>query len=239
MRIVSFFAWAALLAAQEAQPPRIDAGSPALAPSDAVALFDGKDLSHWHSRDGKPPRWSVVAGAIQLSANHEFGGGASLVSNEVFGNAQIHVEYSVPFMPDAKGQARGNSGVYICQRYEIQVLDSWDNPTYPNGMNAALYGAFAPLVNASRRPGEWQSFDVVFHAPRCGEKGEYAAPGRMTLLHNGVLALDHVPVDKKGACVARGPVILQDHEHPDVKTTPVRFRNIWVRPLGDKAQSER
>jgi hypothetical protein len=135
-------------------------------------------------------------------------------------------------MPDMQGQARGNSGVYLQGRYEIQVLDSFNNPTYPHGSNAALYGWFPPLVNASRPPGEWQTFDIVFHAPKCDGQGKLAEPGRLTLLHNNVLVQDHVPVVPRRGCSAEpGPLLLQDHYHPAVTQTPMKFRNIWVREL--------
>ena len=131
----------------------------------------------------------------------------------------------------AKGQARGNSGVKIQTRYEVQILDSYGNATYPQGSNAALYGFFPPLVNASRPPQDWQSFDIVFHAPKCAE-GKLAEPGRLTLMHNGVLVQDHVPVvPRKGCDASPGSLLLQDHQHPAVAETPMRFRNIWVREL--------
>ena len=156
----------------------------------------------------------------------------SLSSRRKFGSAQIHIEYNIPSMPSAAGQARGNSGVYVQGRYEIQVLDSVNNPTYPQGSNAALYGWFPPLVNASRPPEQWQSYDIVFHAPRCGSDGKLAEPGRLTLLHNGVLVQDHVPVMPRRGCTNEpGPLMLQDHYHPSVTQTPMKFRNVWVRPL--------
>jgi hypothetical protein len=140
-------------------------------------------------------------------------------------------------MPDAHGQARGNSGVYLQGRYEIQILDSFENPTYSNGSAGALYGQYAPLVNVSLPPKEWQTYDIVFHAPKCGTGGKIAEPGTVTVLYNGVLVQNHVTIrcptqggDDTDVC-QDGPLMLQDHYHPDVKATFMQFRNIWVRPL--------
>jgi hypothetical protein len=217
------------------QPRVVDPGTPGQAPSDAVVLFDGRDLSQWASRDGAPLRWVVKDGAIVSGSVHsESGKTQDLITKERFGSAQIHVEYAVPSMPQMKGQARGNSGVYLQGRFEIQVLDSYRNPTYPNGSSAALYGRFAPLVNASRPPEEWQSYDIVFHAPQCAADGKFAEPGTLTLLHNGVLVQDHVPVTGRACNAEPGPLLLQDHYHPDAPNTPIKFRNIWIRRLDNK-----
>jgi len=223
---------------EDPQPPVVDPGPPGGPPSDAVVLFDGKDLSKWTSRDGTPLRWRVEDGAIVSgSVTKEAGKTQDLISRQTFGSAQIHVEFAVPYMPDQHDQARGNSGVYLQGRYEIQVLDSFENPTYPNGSAGALYGRFSPLVNASRRPKEWQTYDIVFHAPKCTEDGRFAEPGTLTLLYNGVLVQDHVPVTGSRACNPEpGPLLLQDHYHPEAPNTPIRFRNIWVRPLGERAR---
>lgn len=221
--------------APERQPPVVDPGAGAKPPSDAIVLFDGKDLSEWATSDGSLTGWAVRDGAILTTARRaspEQRRSWDLLSRRKFGSAQIHLEYNIPPMPTMKDQARGNSGVYLQGRYEIQVLDSYNNPTYPHGSNAALYGYFPPLVNASRPPGEWQSYDIVFHAPRCDAQGKLAEPGRLTLIHNGVLVQDHVPVTPRRGCNPEpGPLLLQDHYHPDVAETPMRFRNIWVRPL--------
>jgi hypothetical protein len=213
----------------------VDPGKPGQPPSDAVILFDGRDLSQWASRDGEPLRWVVKDSAIVSGSLHtESGKTQDLITKEKFGSAQIHVEYAVPNMPQMKGQARGNSGVYLQGRFEIQVLDSYRNPTYPNGSNGALYGRSAPPVNASRPPEEWQSYDIVFHAPKCGADGKFAEPGTLTLLHNGVLVQDHAPVTGRTCNADPGPLLLQDHYHPDAPNTPIKFRNIWLRRLEDK-----
>jgi hypothetical protein len=226
---------AAAQQAQEPQPRVVSPGQPGRAPSDAIVLFDGRDLSAWTTHDGRPPGWSIVDGAMTSTAKHENKeptGTWDMVSKATFGGSQIHVEFSIPDMPGATGQAKGNSGVYLQGRYEVQILDSWRNPTYANGSNGALYGRFAPLVNASLPPGEWQTFDMVFHPPKCNSDGGTAQPGSLTVLHNQVLVQDHVPVTAAGKCESEpGPLVLQDHYHPDVKATPMRFRNIWVRPV--------
>jgi hypothetical protein len=221
--------------APDPQPPVVDPGSATKAPSDAIVLFDGKDLSEWETSDGKGTGWIVQDGVIlttALRSSPEQRRSINLLSKRKFGSAQMHLEYNIPLMAEATGQARGNSGVYLQGRYEIQVLDSVQNPTYPQGSNAALYGFFPPSVNASRPPEQWQSFDIVFHAPKCDAQGKLAEPGRLTLLHNGVLVQDHVPVVPRKGCPADpGPLLLQDHYHPKVTQTPMKFRNIWVRPL--------
>jgi hypothetical protein len=219
------------------QPKVVDPGKPGQAPSDAVVLFDGRDLSKWTSRDGAALRWAVKDGVI-VSTSVAAGSGKTqdLVTKDGFGSAQIHLEFAIPSMPNQKDQARGNSGVYLQGRYEIQVLDSFQNPTYPNGSAGALYGRSAPLVNPSRPPEAWQSYDIVFHAPKCTPEGKFARPGSLTLLFNGVLVQDHTPVTGSRTCNPEpGPLLLQDHYHPDAPNTPIRFRNIWLRPLEDRA----
>jgi hypothetical protein len=222
------------------QPPVIRPAGPGKAPSDAIVLFDGSDLSAWTTRDGTLHGWTVAAGSITSTAKHadsQANATWDLITKQTFGDAQIHLEFSVPDMPAAKGQAKGNSGVYLQNRYEIQVLDSWENPTYANGSNGALYGRFAPLVNASLRPGEWQTYDIVFRAPQCAADGTVKNPGSLTLLHNGVLVQDHVDVVPRRGCQdTKGPLMLQDHYHPDAEVTAIRFRNIWIRPLAEKPQ---
>jgi hypothetical protein len=215
------------------QPRVVDPGREGQPPSDAVVLFDGRDLGQWTSRDGSPLRWVVKDGVIVSASVHaESGKTQDLVTRDKFGSVQIHLEFSIPSMPEMKGQARGNSGVYLQSRYEIQILDSFRNPTYPNGSCAALYGRFPPLVNASRPPEQWQTYDIVFHAPRCAADGTFAEPGWLTLLHNGVLAQDHVPVTGSRVCSPEpGPLMLQDHYHPDAPNTPMKFRNVWLRSL--------
>ena len=210
----------------ESQPKYVDPGKPGQPPADAVVLFDGKDLSGWTKADGSPAQWTAADGVMTCKP-----GSGSIVSKQKFGSVQLHVEFATPLMPDAKDQGRGNSGVYVQGRYEIQVLDSYKNETYPNGSCGALYGQYAPLVNACRPPLEWQTYDILFHAPKCDDSAKVVEKGRLTILHNGVLIQDHVEI--KGVCGGEldrnecepGPLLLQDHGNL------VRFRNIWYRPL--------
>jgi len=214
------------------QPQAVDPGGPGKVPSDAIVLFDGKDLSEWVHADGQPARWTVRDGAVICKT-----GTGDIRTKHKFRSAQIHVEFATPNMPEQHGQFRGNSGVYIQGRYEVQVLDSYQNPTYADGSCGALYGQHAPLVNACRPPEQWQSYDMIFHPPRCGPEGKVSQPGSLTVLQNGVLVLDRVPVaeptggaDATSVCDP-GPLRLQDHVDPHVKETPVRFRNMWYRSL--------
>jgi hypothetical protein len=202
-------------------------------PSDAIVLFDGKGSSQWVHRNGSPAKWPVRDGAIVCNS-----GSGDIFSKPKIGSAQIHVEFAIPNMPQQHDQAKGNSGVYLQGRYEIQVLDSYQNPTYANGSGGALYGQYPPLVNVSRKPEEWQSYDIIFHQPRCSG-GKVTTPGTLTVLQNGVVIQDHVTIHgptpgavDQNECES-APLRLQDHSHPDAKTTFMRFRNIWYRPLGD------
>jgi hypothetical protein len=208
---------------------------PGQPPSDAIVLFDGKDLSQWVTpgrgqNRGKlvAPGWKVENGYMEV-----VGHTGDLISKAKFGDAQIHVEWAAPAEIDGSSQWRGNSGVLIMSLYEIQVLDSYGNPTYADGQAASIYGQYPPLVNASRKPGEWQSFDIVFEAPRFeGEK--LVKPAFVTVFHNGLLVHHRQQIMGRMAHRAVGtyaphgpeePLLLQDHD------TPVRYRNIWVRRL--------
>jgi hypothetical protein len=230
-RLLSIALLAAAACAAD-EPKSIDPGGPGQPPSDAIVLFDGKDASEWVHDDGRPSSWPVIDGALTCKS-----GTGDIYSKRKFSSAQIHVEFAIPHMPDQHDQARGNSGVYLQGRYEIQILDSYQNPTYPDGSCAALYGQYAPLVNASRPPEQWQTYDILFHAPECGQAGEIITPGTLTLLHNGVLVQDRVRIkgptggsDPTNICEP-GPLRLQDHSQPDAKETSLRFRNIWYRLL--------
>ena len=197
-------------------------------PSDAIVLFDGKDLSKWRS-----PKWTVEDGATYPGP-----GAGPLISNEAFGDIQLHLEFATPSKIEGSSQDRGNSGVIIMGHYEIQVLDSWENPTYADGQAAAIYGQWPPLVNASRKPGEWQAYDIIFEAPKFdGDK--VVKPAFVTVLHNGVLmhhrkeilgTVEHAKVAHYQPHPAEEPLMLQDHN------TLTRFRNIWVRRLTDYDQ---
>ena len=224
---------AAALSGAQPQPRVVDPGGPGKAPSDAVVLFDGKDVSNWTTLDGQPSRCQVIGGVMACTS-----GVGHMYSRQKFGSAQIHLEFAPPLMPGHQDQMRGNSGVYLHGRYEIQVLDSFRNPTYPTGVCGALYGQAAPLVNAARPPEEWQTYDIIFHAPKCDASGALLARGRVTVLWNGVLVQDNVEIQdiRKGCAVDKigdpGPLMLQDHSgFHNAPVTTMKFRNIWYRPL--------
>jgi 3-keto-disaccharide hydrolase len=210
------------------EPKTIDPGPPGGPPSDAIVLFNGKDLSQWVGRDGGQAKWEVKDGVATVN------GTGSIATKQEFGDAQLHVEWATPSQVKGEGQERGNSGVYLQSRYEVQVLDSYQNKTYFNGQAGAVYKQHVPLVNACRKPGEWQSYDIVFHAPAFDEAGGVIKRATITVLQNGVLIQDNVEV--QGTTTHEGeprytkhapkaPLQLQDHGNP------VRFRNIWIRPL--------
>ena len=205
------------------------AGPPVPAPADAVVLFDGRDLAAWTDAKGQPARWKVENGYMEVVPRT---GGLRTVRG--FGDCQLHVEWMAPSPPRGTGQDRGNSGVFLMDAYELQVLDSHGNATYADGQAASIYGQFPPAVNACRPPGEWQAYDIVFRRPRFDADGKLLAPARMTVLHNGVLVHDGAVLTGPTAHKARPPykahadrlpISLQDHDHP------VRFRNIWLREL--------
>ncbi len=207
------------------EPPVIDPGPPGGVPSDAIVLFDGTDLSRWRGTKTNAARWKVQNGYMEVTRTGE------IFTKEEFGDVQLHVEWASPAEVKGKDQGRGNSGVYLMGRYEIQVLDSYENKTYPDGQAAAFYGNAAPLVNACRKPGEWQTYDIIFHVPK-PQADSSVAPGSFTVLHNGVLVQDHIPVKGQSTTASalkgvatKGPLVLQDHGNP------VRYRNIWIRKL--------
>ena len=231
---LALYAVSAGLAADDGPQPRVvtpgkAVGQPA---SDAIRLFDGSDMSRWTRRDGTPARCSIEDAVLVCKT-----GAGDIYSKEKFRDAQLHVEFAVPKMPDQTGQMRGNSGVLIHGVYEVQILDSYQNPTYANGVCGALYGQYAPLVNASRPPEEWQSYDIVFHGPKCGAEDHLISPGTLTVIHNGVLVQDHVTIQTRRGCKDKisdpGPLVLQDHQPKDPPMTVMRFRNIWLRNLDE------
>jgi hypothetical protein len=227
-----FVAFSSVASCDDGPHPRVvDPGSAGKPPSDAIVLFGGTDLSHWTTGGGSP-KCTVIDGAINCRT-----GAGDLVSKEKFGSAQIHLEFAVPSMPKEHGQMRGNSGVYLQGRYEIQILDSYNNPTYANGSCGALYGQYAPLVNACRPPEQWQTYDIVFHPPQCDAAGKVTKKGALTLFQNGVLVQDHVEIHGptgggQGNQCEPGPLRLQDHSgFPGAPLTVMKFRNIWFRRL--------
>ena len=214
------------------QPKIINAGSePGDPPSDAIVLFDGKDASAWCDSKGNAIRWKVENGYMEINKT------GSIRTKEPYGSCQLHIEWAAPAAAKGKGQHRGNSGVFFMSKYEVQVLDSFDNKTYPDGQAASLYGQYPPAVNACRKPGEWQCYDIIFHRPTFNEKGEVEKKALVTLFHNGVLVQDHVEMlgvtthgrwARYGAHPDQLPLMLQEHG------SPIRYRNIWIRPLADR-----
>jgi hypothetical protein len=204
-------------------PKVIDPGPVGGPPSDAVVLFDGKDLSQWNGGE----KWVVADGVATAK-------GGGLATKQSFGDCQFHIEWATPSEVSGSGQGRGNSGIHFQSNYEIQILDSYENETYPDGQAAALYKQAPPLVNACRKPGEWQTYDIIFTAPRFGENKELLKPGYVTVLHNGVLVQNHTQIE--GATAWHKPP--EYTAHPDklpialqFHGNPVRFRNIWIREL--------
>ena len=208
------------------------AGAPVPPPSDAVVLFDGKSLANWRSQDSThgPARWKVENGYMEVVP-----GTGGIETSQGFGSQQLHIEWMAPNPPRGEGQDRGNSGVFLMGRYEVQVLDTYaPNVTYADGQAGAVYGQYPPLANPARPPGQWQFYDIVFHAPKFDVNGQLVSPARMTVFFNNVLVQDNVVLTGPTAHQVRPPYSahpdrlslgLQDHSHP------VRFRNIWVRDL--------
>lgn len=211
------------------QPAMVAPGAPVsiAPPSDAIVLFDGTDLSQWEHLSGEAASWTIYDGYMEVAPRS-----GSIRTRDGFGDVQLHVEWSTP--NSGSGQDSGNSGVYLMSTYEVQVLNSYGNETYPDGQAAAIYGQYPPLVNASRPPDSWQSYDIVFRRPRFGDDGELASPARLTVFHNGVLVQDNVTLTGPTGHYSRPPyaphedrlpIVLQDHNEP------TRYRNIWIRNL--------
>jgi len=207
------------------EPRVVNPGPP---PADAIVLFDGQDLNQWKNEKDGPAKWDVKDGVMTVNQT------GSILTKQAFGDCQLHVEWATPAEVKGNGQERGNSGVYLQGHYEVQVLDSYNNPTYFHGQAGSVYKQHAPLVNASRKPGEWQAYDIIFHAPRFDAAGKVLQPGTVTVLHNGVLVQDHAEIlgatshigrPKYAAHPLKQPLLLQDHGNP------VRYRNIWIREL--------
>ena len=215
----------------EPVPAVVTPGRDGAPPSDAVILFDGSDLSAWSGRDGGEARWRVEHGVMTVAP-----GTGDIHTRQAFGSVQLHLEWRTPAEVSGEGQGRGNSGVFLMGLYELQVLDSYDNSTYSNGQAGSIYKQHIPLVNASRGPGEWQSYDVAFIAPRFAEDGTVASPATMTVFHNGVLIQNHVALRGPTLYIGepayeahadRLPLVLQDH------VNRVSYRNIWIREIPD------
>ncbi|MHC4753717.1 MAG: 3-keto-disaccharide hydrolase [Planctomycetota bacterium] len=200
-------------------------------PSDAIVLFDGTDLSQWEHPKGGPARWKVENGYMEVVRKS-----GSVRTKQGFGSCQLHIEWATPEVVKGKDQGRGNSGVYLMKHYEVQVLDSYGNTTYADGQAAAIYGQSPPMVNASRGPGQWQSYDIIFHRP-VFKGNKVVKAGTVTVFHNGVLVQDNWAIKGPTAHKReaeyephedRLPISLQNHGNP------VRYRNIWLRELSDE-----
>jgi len=214
------------------QPVVVTPGTaPDAAPSDATILFDGRSLDAWQ---GQRALWDVKGGVMTVPPRAKSGGENALVTKQSFGDVQMHLEFRSPNPPTKSSQDRGNSGIWFMQRYEVQILDGYRNPTYADGTVGAVYAWKPPLANAARKPGEWQSYDIVFERPRFAPDGSLQRPAYVTAFLNGVLVQNHQAMlgttmwRKVAQYQAHGdaaPIQLQDHD------SPVSFRNIWVRPL--------
>lgn len=201
------------------------------APSDAIVLFDGKDLSNWENTKGEPAEWKVSDGIFTIDKSK-----GDIQTKEKFDDFQLHIEWQIPENITGKSQARGNSGVFLQGMYEVQILDNYENETYANGQTGSIYKQSTPLVNAMRKPGEWNVFDIIYTAPVFKEDGTYRTSPRVTVIQNGILLQNNTTilgttqyigfpqVKKHGA----GPIRLQSHGDP---SEPISFRNIWIRKL--------
>nr|WP_255610526.1 DUF1080 domain-containing protein [Robertkochia sp. 3YJGBD-33] len=217
----------------EPVPEKVSTGEPGTPPGDAIVLLNGKDLEAWESakEEGAPAPWILNDdGSVTVKD-----GSGNIKTKQEFGDIQLHIEWKNPEEPRNDGQNRGNSGIFLQGLYEIQVLDSYDNSTYVNGQAGAIYKQHPPLVNASKPSGEWQTYDIIYHAPEWDAAGNKTQPATMTVLHNGVLIQDHAVIEgtteyigwPKNNPHGKGPIILQDHND----NSGVSYRNIWLREL--------
>lgn len=209
--------------------PRIVSTPTTGAPSDAIVLFDGKDFSKWKSsKSGGNVPWTIADGAMTVKEKS-----GDIETVDQFDDYQLHIEFRTPAVVKGNSQGRGNSGIFMQGKYELQVLDSYDNRTYSNGQAGSIYKQTMPLVNASRKPGEWQVYDVIYTSPKFNKDGMITHPAYITVLHNGVLVQNHTPIFGTTPYIGqpqyevhgKGPIKLQDHDNP------TSFRNIWIRPL--------
>lgn len=205
------------------------------APSDATVLFDGKDLSKWRNSKGEAAAWKVENGYMEVAPK-----AGNISTKDEFGDFQLHLEFATPAKVVGNSQGRGNSGVFLHGIYEMQVLDCYNNPTYADGQAGAMYGQYPPLANAVKKPGEWQTYDIIFEGPQWDKEGKLVKKACVTSILNGVVVqhkkeymgpTKHKEVTNyDNVKSSRGPIELQDHGNP------MRYRNIWVRPLGDYDQ---
>ncbi len=210
-------------------PPVVSPGENTKPPSDAIVLFDGTNLNEWVSAKAGPAGWIVADGCMTVKP-----GTGSIKTKRGFGDCQLHIEWRTPSEVKGDGQGRGNSGIFLQDRYELQVLDSYNNNTYTNGQAGSIYKQSIPLVNACKKPGEWQVYDIIYTAPRFSENGRVAIPAHITVLQNGILILNNTEIRGTTPFIGlprydphsmKEPLSLQDH------TNPVSYRNIWIREL--------
>ncbi|MCG8309512.1 MAG: DUF1080 domain-containing protein [Cytophagales bacterium] len=212
----------------EPVPAKVTPGENNAAPSDAIILFDGKDLNEWVNSKGGPAEWIVEEDAMTVKPKT-----GAIKSKLKFSDFQLHIEWRAPSEIVGEGQGRGNSGIFMMEKYELQVLDSYESKTYSNGQAGSIYKQSIPLVNACKGPGEWQTYDVIFMAPEFTEQGTLKSPARITVLHNGILIQNNFELKgpteynrlPKYEAHGKGSITLQDHGNP------VSYRNIWIREL--------
>lgn len=198
-------------------------------PSDAIVLFDGKNLEEWSSmKNNAAAEWKVADDCMTVVKEK-----GNIKTKRKFGDIQLHIEWRTPAVVKGEGQGRGNSGIFFQEKYEVQVLDNYENKTYSNGQAASIYKQSMPLVNACKKPGEWQTYDIIFTAPKFNKDGIKVSAAFLTVIHNGVLVQNHVEVkgsteyigQPKNLAHGKASIVLQDHSNP------VSYRNVWVREL--------
>lgn len=209
-------------------PAKVTPGNGTAAPSDAIVLFDGKNFSQWESEKGGAAPWTLSGGAMTVAPKK-----GAIKTKESFEDFQLHIEWRAPSVVKGEGQGRGNSGIFLQSNYELQVLDNYDNKTYSNGQAASLYKQTIPLVNACKKPGEWQTYDVIWTAPRFNADGSLQSAARITVLHNGILVQNNTELLGKTLYIGKpfyekhGPLPIMLQDHGDL----VSYRNIWIRKL--------
>lgn len=225
----------------EPVPEKVSVPQAGAVPSDAIVLFDGSNMDAWMTAaTEEDAHWEIADGAMTVRS-----GMRTIKTRRLFGDIQLHLEFRPSELVQGEGQSRGNSGVFLHSLFEVQVLDSWNNPTYVNGQAGAIYLQSPPLVNVAREPGEWQSYDIIFQSPVYDGRGNLSEPAYVTVLHNGVLVQNHVALqgatytpepeytvrcvpygqEREQDCSGKMPITLQDHGQV------VSYRNIWVREL--------
>jgi hypothetical protein len=210
------------------QPKKVTPGEGTGAPSDAIVLFDGTNMDEWQHLDGSEAKWDMKDSAMTVVKSS-----GNIKTKRQFGDMQLHLEFRTPAIVKGEGQLRGNSGVFFQERYEVQVLDNYGNKTYSNGQVGSIYKQSIPLANAAKKPGEWQTYDIIYTAPRFNKDGIRVAAGRVTVIHNGIVIQNNTEIQgsteyiglPKNAPHGNGSLMLQDHGDK------VSYRNIWVREL--------